>query len=253
MGSSVRHYCTNDRKCSLKCSNGIREGDPESVSCKDGSWNALPRTKIYCNSAKIQPPKKVPPKTPLFPKEPETRPFLSSFSNLIIAEGTPDVVKEASGLAFGPLTDCGPVLEHFSFPKGSLARCSNNLCKVECSAGRIPKPKIIKCIKKTSKFWPRPNSEISCSSPNKAPHKFPSKKPAKRPLPAKIPSKLEKPSPCGTIENSEITLGEGVGAICNPFGCQFRCETGSPNMKSVRCFMRKKRFVPKKEKIFCQP
>ena len=68
----------------------------------------------------------------------------------------------------------------------------------------------------------RPNSEISCSSPNKTPHKFPSKKPTKRPLPAKIPSKLEKPSPCGTIEDSEISLGEGVGAICNPFGCQFR-------------------------------
>lgn len=167
MGSSVRQYCSQlDRKCTFKCSNGLRNGDPENVSCKgkifnplfnlkfiqDGKWNVLSRTKVFCASPISKNPSKpkIPSKRPS--KTPSTRP---AFMNVIISEEEPDFAKESGGLAFGPLTDCGPVLEHFTFPKGSLARCSNNLCKVECSDGRIPQPKIIKCIQKTSKFWPR--------------------------------------------------------------------------------------------------
>ncbi|CBY12717.1 unnamed protein product [Oikopleura dioica] len=250
MGNSVRQYCSQlDRKCTFKCSNGLRNGDPENVSCKDGKWNVLPRTKVFCASPISKSPSKpkIPSKRPS--KTPSTRPAFSSF-NVVISEEEPDFAKESGGLAFGPLTDCGPVLEHFTFPKGSLARCSNNLCKVECSDGRIPQPKMIKCIQKTSKFWPRRNSEISCR--NTAIFKQPKhpKNPPKRPI--KLPTKLEKPSPCGPIEDSEIQLENGVAAECNPFGCQFRCESGSPNIKHAKCFMRKKRFIPKKAKIFCQ-
>lgn len=251
MGSSVRYYCSQlERECTFKCSNGLRDGDPESVSCKDGKWDIFPRTKIFCAPAtKLQPAAGPKPPSKRPGKTPSTRPA-QPFMNVIISEGTPDVSKESGGLAFGPLTDCGPVLEHFTFPKGSLARCSNNLCKVECSEGRIPQPKMIKCIQKTSKFWPRPNSEISCKNLGLFQKPSHNKKPPKRPI--KLPTKLEKPSPCGRIEESDIQLEDGVAAVCNPFGCQFRCQSGSPNIKNVRCFMRKKRFIPKKAKIFCE-
>jgi len=40
MGNSVRQYCSQlDRKCTFKCSNGLRNGDPENVSCKGKIFN----------------------------------------------------------------------------------------------------------------------------------------------------------------------------------------------------------------------
>ena len=115
------------------------------------------------------------------------------------------------------LLDVQTICAKSSALKGEFrSRKSSNVFKKRINSGQGNSHS----LKNKHLLFSRPNSEISCRNRSIVQRPTHDKIPPKRPI--KLPIKLEKPSPCGPIEESDIQLENGVAAVCNPFGCQFR-------------------------------
>jgi hypothetical protein len=125
-------------------------GNPDSMICQPGNqWNIQRRTNIYCN--------------------PSFSTTTSESSNGLFQRGnlpslpTKTTSKDKPFPTFnsGPMTACGPVLRNFNFPNGLLARCSKNVCRLECTdKTKQPSQKTVKCFPAKKVFKPKAMTEV---------------------------------------------------------------------------------------------
>merc|ERR1739848_568051 len=116
---------------------------------------------------------------------------------------------------------CGPILRNYDFPKGSFARCTKNVCKIQCNNDRIPFPKVIKCFPKKKQWVPKPFSKIRCVDKDTL------KAEARPPLVGFFENGFSDSkntmTKCGDMKDKDISLAEGVGFKCHDHGCTYAC------------------------------